>query len=158
MTNSLSPWPEGQAFPQELLTKLLIGKTYLDALPSHLSDNWLAVLGRDLRQYESFMRRIDRSGFDCSRTMVILAHIFRDRGRLDENEVTACLVLAGDDIFREYQTLLEREIVGRVLEFEFRTDSAAYIEIVDSKIRNAFPGRNFATRPFSTVQPTDSKS
>ena len=158
MTNSLSRWREGQAFPHQLLTKLLIGKTYLDALPSNLSDDWLAVIGRDLRQYEAFMRHVDRGGFDCSRTMLILAHIFRDRGKLDENEVTTSLVLAGEDMFQNYQMLLEREIVGRVLEFEFRTDSAAYIELVDSKIRKAFPGRNFATRPLSTVQPTDSKS
>ncbi|MEP7297653.1 MAG: hypothetical protein ABI702_15835 [Burkholderiales bacterium] len=158
MTNSLSRWREGHAFSHGLLTKLLIGKTYLDALPSNLSDEWLAVLGRDLRQYEAFMRHVDRSGFDCSRTMLILAHIFRERGKLDENETTTCLVLAGDNMFQEYQTLLEREIVGRVLDFKFPIDSAAYIEIVDSKIRKAFPSRNFATRPLSTFHPTDSNS
>ena len=158
MTNSLARWREGQAFPHELLTRLLIGKTYLDALPANLSDEWLTVLGRDLRQYETFMRHVDRSGFDCSRTMLILAHIFRDRGKLDETETTTCLVLAGDDMFQQYQALLEREVVGRVLDFKFPADSTAYVEIVDSKIRKAFPGRNFATRPLSSVQPTDSSS
>ena len=158
MINALSRWREGRAFPHEKLGQFLIGKTYLDALPSNLSDEWLTVLGRDLRQYEAFMRHVDRSGFDCSRTMLIVAHIFRDRGKLDEIETTTCLVLAGDDMFQQYQTLLEREVVGRVLDFKFPSDSAAYVEIVDSKIRKAFPGRNFATRPLSTVRPTDSNS
>ena len=158
MTSALSRWREGQGFPHEKLGQFLIGKTYLDALPSNLSDEWLTMLGRDLRQYEAFMRHVDRSGFDCSRTMTILAHIFRDRGKLDETETTTCLVLAGDNMFQEYQALLEREVVGRVLDFKLPSDNAAYVEVVDSKIRKAFPGRNFATRPLSTVQPSGSNS
>ena len=158
MTSALSQWRGGQAFPHEKLGQFLTGKTYLDALPFNLSDEWLTVLGRDLRQYEAFMCHVDRSAFDCSRTMLVLAHIYRERGKLDETETTTCLVLAGDDMFQEYQTLLEREVAGRVLDFKFPADSAAYVEIVDSKIRKAFPGRNFATRPLSTVQPIDSNS
>ena len=69
------------------LSKLPSGKTYASALPSALSEAWLHLIGRNLLQYESFLRgyALGADGERCAeaRPKALMKLIVGARGRLD---------------------------------------------------------------------------
>ena len=142
---------EGRATSPSVLSKPLVGQSYVAALPSALSDGWLRAIRRDFLQYESFARGLalgaEAESLAESRTTALMEHIIRDRGDVTTEEARTCVNRNSASLLHAYQAVLEREIVIRSLELKYKNknNTDAFLRIVDQTIRRAGPSRVLPT-------------
>jgi len=121
------------------LAALLQGQGYEHALPAALSDDWLIVVGRELRRLEQLWMDSDASADDPALAIPVLlvTHVLRDRSQW---VLKMPIELSVDDaprIFNKLQFLVEREIVGRAVGIAFESDVAQYLADIDQLIGEA---------------------
>lgn len=139
------------------LATLLQGQGYEHALPTALSDDWLLVVGRELRRLEQLWMDSDASADDPALGIPVLlvTHVLRERSQWVLKTPIELSVEDAPRIFNKLQFLVEREIVGRAVGIAFESDVAQYLADIDQLIEEAVRREEASGSPshFPTAKP-----
>lgn len=121
------------------LADLLRGHGYERALPAAMSDDWLFLIGHELRLLEQLWKDTGASREDPALAIPVLlvTHALRERS---QSILKTPIDLSIDDapwILNRLQFLVEREIVGRAVGIAFESDVVHYLAYVDQLIEEA---------------------
>jgi hypothetical protein len=113
---------------------LLSSRSYAEALPTELPDEWLEKLGRDLRQIEAPYTSEAGTGAELACAMYLISHLCLQRSGL---QVARWDLSEFGKLLEALQYLIEREIVGRAVGVRIPSDAKAFTALVDSLIASA---------------------
>ena len=111
------------------LMDLLRGRSYEEALPVALPDEWLVKIGRDLRQIEAPRLYEEGSGAELALAMYLLSYLLLQRSRL---QVVRWDLSELGKLLEALQFLIEREIAGRAIGVRIASDSTTFTGLVDA--------------------------
>src|SRR3954452_17259624 len=94
------------------LNELLRCRSYAEALPAALPDNWLYRIARDLRQIEAIQLGLEGERPDLARPILLLSHLLSQRSR---QRVVRWDLDALGKLLEAFQCIVEREIVSRLI-------------------------------------------
>ncbi len=121
------------------LAALLQGHDYDRALPAAMSDEWLVVIGRELRRLEHLWTGLSASADDSALAIPVrlVTHVLRARSRFVLETPIELSVEDAPRILNRLQFLVEREIVGRAVGIAFESDVGQYLADIDQLISEA---------------------
>ena len=104
------------------LNELLRGRSYAEALPAALPDNWLHRLDRDLRQIEAIQLGLEGERPYPARPILLVSHLLIERSR---RKVVRWDIEALGKLLEAFQCIVEREIVSRLIGISTEADAAS---------------------------------